>query len=349
MHFIIPSDSSLSWQYFKLVTVVLLGLIFVESLRKIPIGDQFAEIMNIFVWFPIVREFSYYLGRDTSRIMALQNVGGEGLSVDRDAVWSIFLPYQVIISVLVRLSMTNIEDTAIVVIVVLGQSLMELFLRLTLHWRDEKLKNINLWSKCRRSKRRRITLAVTAPSAVTCTPMTNTIRMETSQEAEILSRKGIVSMLLTGEMVAEYCAIVITPIMLLQTYPHRLRYPFDYYAIMDNPFGNHMDAGPMFSWLLIQLLSELVVDVICLKVEIGRGYAVNDAWKYRYKYMSILVIVATMFGISSARAMAARANNYDNCWKQDMCYCAGSNGIRPGSIVDLYCLKLYNETKGLPT
>mmetsp|Transcript_16453 Transcript_16453/g.28520 ORF Transcript_16453/g.28520 Transcript_16453/m.28520 type:complete len:468 (+) Transcript_16453:218-1621(+) len=295
----LPSDSRIPLQVLKQTLIIVTGLAFVFLLTEVHSDNSLRAVFFVVV-FPITREIWYAIARGGARSLALDyEIGGTGVEIDRSVCWFFFLFVQLTIAMLVRVYMTSFDNSFVMGLIVFSQSMMEIVLRLTLEWRDQKWKSVRnwFWDSLHTSVNSRVTpgsssvfrerrnTLVVAPSQVgrnslLVLPSANCI--STTLEDLHKSQKRMTSMFILGEMLAEYCAICLTPVITLMFYKDRLNWPLDYYLTLDDVFtSNTMDYSSLLTWTFVQLTSELFVDVFCCVVELYHGCDLLQVWKER--------------------------------------------------------------------
>ncbi len=87
---------------------------------------------------------------------------------------------------------------------------------------------------------------------------------------------------------------------------------------------------------------------MCLTFEARKGRDVLGVWRsLRFTRIGPIVFFAIYLASFLGQFRSLYGDNFSNCYNVDMCNCVG-NGLLPGSVRELYCMRLYSNSSGVP-
>ncbi|GBG32038.1 Hypothetical Protein FCC1311_082632 [Hondaea fermentalgiana] len=350
-----------------------LGVVFVlyTVLSFFPANTDGQRLVMVAVVIPFFKEATYAGARGLAEYMAFSpQIHVAERRLRRELSWVIHLWVQVMMGLVVRLFVSRFESTLSLTAAVAAQSVGEIFSRVTMNWRDRQT------SRILKILFRRKDSAVVLPSnlerslryvAPLKAPSTSTFSrasvddfdgrtsgrdlmkelFQTESPARVRAvhefcSRHFHSNVVAGEMLSEYLAILLAPLVLICFEHRQLQLPFDMYAQHGEFLVHPLNYKSLFIGTLLQLVAELAVDTLCLYHEQASGFDVIRAWRLRPPYFAWLLIWATWYASVACYTIVANRDNLDDCITGDMCNCAFGHGLHSQGVRELYCEYIYN-------
>lgn len=341
--FVVSKKSSLPFKAFAFFISLILGNILVLFVNKIDLSKSTAiRIFFTSVLVPIIKEMTAAWFRSSTRSLVTKTDVSLG-HANRGAPWAQLLLIQIVWSVYGRMLFSESENHVVLIILLVLQSAMELFLRLTLRWRDQFTKHTKLrvWHHTFRLLGRPVTERRRSSVII---PYSDMYKSGAAKDYEVVERV-FYSMVVLCDMLAEYIAIFAVPMIIVTFRKQVILVPLAYYNNQDDPFYGQVDLKPLAMWVSLQLGAEILVDSICVAHERGAlGLNLNKIWAHRPPFFTLWVILASL----GAAPFVYLVLDTDLCSETNYCYCADGNGLAPNGLMQRYCQTLYPLSNGLP-
>ncbi len=286
--------------------------------------------------------------------------------MNRDAAVAPALMYQVFMSIVFRLEVSNYDDPRVALATCIFQGVLEIALRLTALERDAWVNRVTSWQGCVAPFRRWFTASVVpdwrgqAVSVVSHSTskspqssLVNLRRVEAPKRVAALNQRSAVvtqfrSRMIAVDMWGECAGIYISSVLLFLGQSNVLYYPF-------RPFRKHrelLDGGNYYGELavytVVQIAIEIVTDTACLVFERRRGLKTLTAWReFPKAALMPIIIYALIYATRIGQTRSFMGDTVDHCAHRDMCWCV-DNGLQPGGVREAYCLLIYPNSSGIP-
>lgn len=152
-------------------------------------------------------------------------------------------------------------------------------------------------------------------------------------------------------MMAEYTGITVSNLSVLLWRDYPFLVPYQWYA------QQSLDQPPLVSTLVLnmvlQIVSEVIVDSICMYVEEKRG-SISSAQVWNAlgnRSFLILYGVSAWFTTVAANGFVRFSDNTDLCKGENVCCCM-NKGLVQGGVYEAYCNLIYPNVswdRGLET
>jgi hypothetical protein len=310
------------------------------SLRQFNLESLAAQVLLINVAVPLIKEVLLSLTRAAVRSWTMETLVKDG----EPQTWALFLWAQLLMSIIGRFFIANVQDPSAVALVVLIQAAQELAMRLTLIQRDEL--GVAVWnSLCARGggggRRRRSELRQQLKSGP---------GLSSDERARSDFTKHFLSVWLLGEATSEYAAIFLVALNLWIYSDTKLLFPTMYYLQTESPFLPGLHASPILISAAMQIASELVIDTICAWHEDRQGCDMLTNWRCKGRLFPLHLALAAWFAlILSNVCITGVQDSLDNCRGLDMCFCSPEalGGLQRGGYRASYCAHVY-PPQGVP-
>ncbi|GBG25783.1 Hypothetical Protein FCC1311_020022 [Hondaea fermentalgiana] len=345
--FVVSKRSSLPQKAISFFVSLLLGnmlVIFVNSndLSK----STVKRILFTSVLVPLIKELTASWFRSSTRNLVTKADAAIGRT-NRAVPWAQLLLIQIVWAVYGRMLFSEAEDDTVLTIIVIMQGATEISLRLSIRWRDKKVRTAKRFVHAAMYDR----FGLPYPeqhASVLIVPDSNIFR-----EVGTRNRDGIervfYGMVVLCDMLAEYIAILMVPLIILTFRTRIILIPLNYYSNQFDaatPFQG-IDVWPLARWTALQLVTELIVDALCIAYE--RKHLKIDLerlWSRRPSSFVPWVIFASL----GAAPFVYLTLDTDLCADpgKNYCNCANGNGLSSGGLLQKYCEQLYPLTFGIP-
>eukprot|EP00515_Schizochytrium_aggregatum_P010150 CAMPEP_0202087138 /NCGR_PEP_ID=MMETSP0964-20121228/35377_1 /ASSEMBLY_ACC=CAM_ASM_000500 /TAXON_ID=4773 /ORGANISM="Schizochytrium aggregatum, Strain ATCC28209" /LENGTH=596 /DNA_ID=CAMNT_0048655077 /DNA_START=10 /DNA_END=1800 /DNA_ORIENTATION=+ len=363
-----------------LFLTVVIALLFIKLISQYTLHDDTARIMLMLFIFPAFKEGLYLLIRFKATALSFEkDIGGDGTKLRRNNVWIFFMWYQMLCAFMIRLYFTNFKSDSTLTIAIVLQAVQELVLRYSMSARDGRLAGIldRLFGRSEPANHiiipesmigqvdrerviegsaRAIALAENqnkSPSKKNLKPNMKMNRSAATLRATRLANRNATTlratrrmfhcMVLCGEMVSEYVAIIMTPVLMYLFRRYPLQVPFEWFSGVSNLFDYSSDISisDLVKSALLQLAAEFFVDVTCSTFEAMRGLDIWAVWLGRPKHFLAILLYSAYFASCKLMSMVDQVDVFSNCKPGNLCTCAGGNGLSPHGIRQSYCEVLY--------
>ncbi|GBG26846.1 Hypothetical Protein FCC1311_030682 [Hondaea fermentalgiana] len=152
-------------------------------------------------------------------------------------------------------------------------------------------------------------------------------------------------------MLGEHMSILCATIVLILFRDVPLLFPFQAYTDSKDPFGGEFNWTRQLLIAFGMLVGEFLADSICILYDMRmHKLPIVDTWKkYSLKVLVICVGLSSMIGIPGMIVGSLMATGTSaECSSMNLCYCIRTSSMRPGSLGERYCERLYPITAGEP-
>eukprot|EP00670_Eutreptiella_braarudii_P005162 CAMPEP_0174283326 /NCGR_PEP_ID=MMETSP0809-20121228/4003_1 /TAXON_ID=73025 ORGANISM="Eutreptiella gymnastica-like, Strain CCMP1594" /NCGR_SAMPLE_ID=MMETSP0809 /ASSEMBLY_ACC=CAM_ASM_000658 /LENGTH=552 /DNA_ID=CAMNT_0015378183 /DNA_START=121 /DNA_END=1779 /DNA_ORIENTATION=- len=157
-------------------------------------------------------------------------------------------------------------------------------------------------------------------------------------------KSPVYSQFLMGDAISEYAAIIFVHLFPLLFSSRLLQVPLDYFNDPDLDWGNPLQGANVLYSFLIQILSEVVVDTVCIAIANYFNHDLCAAWKFFSKKALIIGLIAAGTFSCAVSTNTMRVDYVRPCFGVDMCYCSKGYGLSPGGLRERYCLHIYQNS-----
>jgi len=327
---ILPKNSGIPrivvWSYLSILLMLIVYSIFMWT-QKFSRDNDFLRLVLICVVFPFFKETVYSVNRATAKSLSLDpNVIGTSVKVDSEVTCGFYLWAQILWSLVIRGLLVNAGNPTLFTIAVIFQNVTEFLIRYSVEVRDQYTEKIyHVLQKFCKGK-----------SSIVASEMAAAKYLDAST---IESTKNFYSQFLVCEMIAEYVAMMMVTLLVIIYKDKMLEYPHQYYLINPHPFEEPLDYDSLIQGLLLQFGSELVVDILTLRIETKRGYDISgkmDSLATQVKF-HVTLMFSSLFAISAYTSFHSTANSMNKCAGQDICLCGNGGGLDPNGLRQLFC------------
>lgn len=352
-----PPGSKVPATMALMLTVLFFSFIVVINLQALSVLHR---DLAVYVVIPFGKEAVNFVFRTVARRIILDaNAGGDGVIMRRSPAWGLVVASNLGFAMYTRLLYTTEKSPMLRGLMVAYQCFTEVLLRLTVRWRDTKLR---AW---RRKLAQRLfggsgatarrSTAIVAPAALAqagdnkASEQAQRTAQNPSEAADSLNH--YFANIVIIEALSEYVAIYMVGLYMFMFRGDVLALPLEYYLAQDNLFDEPIDTTPLLLWMLTQALAELAVDTICGTAEMYKdGLHLRAAWRERAPDFGVWFAFASWF-VQVNMSGILQPDNLAACLGDDMCRCANNNGLHPGGVRDVYCVRLqvhHNASSLLP-
>lgn len=301
--------------------------------------------IDFIILIPVMKEATRFLSlRCAWYFLSEKSVIGSGVEPSRMNSWGFFFWVQCLSAIYIRFQVINIEDRDLAWSVVIYQGLIEIFLRLTMRWRDTA-------AKAGIAKAKSLKKILAKPGMTRKgTKGQKTVLVDIhSSELGIISReeaeKNFYSLVILAEMIAEYVGIIGATASLWFWADHVLNKRFPAYLNLGPPaFNGNSDWTPFFISMLQQLIMELFVDSICVWYETRyRGFDLARAWHAQplKPFLAILCASAWYATVISSGMVALSSPIYFCNGETNFCDCP--QVLEAKNLFKAYCDYMYQD------
>jgi hypothetical protein len=346
----LPRDSSIlkAVLYQFLVSIMGTCALLVDS--ALPEKDN---VVRFYVMYPVLREFCRFLAIRCSWYLFFEhNIGGGLGEPRREFAWPFYSWILLCFAVVYRfqLSSRSDEDT---LFLILYQSALEFFLRLTMLHRDElanglisALKGVS--GRGQQGQVRKVTMLIVGDASFGGGVVSDKLESGVLLNARKSAKASLYSQVVLVEMLSEYIGILLVPFLCWFGKDQPLLYRLPQYLHSGSrvPHLDSMDLTPVYKSSAVQLLLELAVDTFCCYFEQNAGldlYGVCIKMLCKTKRLLLIHTALLFWTVWYAYEMSyplafAHGDRFSACQGHDMCCCSNGNGLDTGGLLEQYCV-----------